>query len=201
MAPRQPKETRRKILDAAFWEIYRNGYQGASIDRILEGTAVTKGALFHHFPNKRQLGYVVVDELVRSWVREHWIQPVAADADPGSAVSACLREYLDRMPDEVIHGGCPLNNVTQEMAGVDEGFRGRLESIAGEWREAVAGMWRRGQADGYGVGLEATSAAVLIVSSIEGLLGAAKSAKSRTLAAQGADSLVELLGLVGRPGS
>jgi len=52
--------TRRKILESAFHEIHRNGFQAASLNPILERTGVTKGALYHHFPNKQTLGYAVL---------------------------------------------------------------------------------------------------------------------------------------------
>src|SRR6266566_3876469 len=50
---RAPEDTRRRILKAAFGEFYRNGFQGGSLNRIVEGAGTTKGALFHHFEGKR----------------------------------------------------------------------------------------------------------------------------------------------------
>ena len=46
---RDPKRTRRKILEASYREFYRHGFQGGSINRIVEAAGITKGALFHHF--------------------------------------------------------------------------------------------------------------------------------------------------------
>jgi len=46
--------TREKILDAAFHEIHRYGFQSASLANILERTGLTKGALYHHFPTSRR---------------------------------------------------------------------------------------------------------------------------------------------------
>ena len=194
MATKQPIATRRRILDAAFWEIYRNGFQRASIDRILDGTSMTKGALFHHFPNKQQLGFAVIDESVREWIRQCWITPLSSPGDPIDGLSRSLRTYLDGSPEEIIHGGCPLNNLTQELAGMDEAFRLRLAQILSEWRAAVADAWRRGQADRVvRADVDADRMAGFVVSSIEGLLGAAKSAKSRASANDLAAVLTGLL--------
>jgi len=55
---RAPKETRRRILKAAFGEFYRNGFQGGSLNRIVEGAGTTKGALFHHFEGKALAGII-----------------------------------------------------------------------------------------------------------------------------------------------
>jgi TetR/AcrR family transcriptional repressor of nem operon len=189
MAPRRPTETRRKIVDAAFWEIYRNGFQGASIDRILDGTGVTKGALFHHFATKQQLGYAVVDEAVGAWIDGHWIAPLGRHEDPITAIPDQVRAYLDASPEEIIHGGCPLNNLTQEMAGIDEGFRLRLDVIADRWRAAVEAAWERaGHHDLVGPSPTVTEVASFVVSAIEGILGTAKGAKSVALARQSAET-------------
>ena len=62
---RAPEATRGKILNAAFLEFYKHGFQGGSLNHIVEMAGTTKGALFHHFPRgKQQLGYAVVDEVI-----------------------------------------------------------------------------------------------------------------------------------------
>jgi AcrR family transcriptional regulator len=44
--------TRAKLLDAAFREIARHGYEGATVDSIAERAGVSKGAFYGHFPSK-----------------------------------------------------------------------------------------------------------------------------------------------------
>ena len=53
--PRSGEATRRNILDAAQGLILQHGFAGASIDRIIGDAEITKGAFFHHFPNKATL--------------------------------------------------------------------------------------------------------------------------------------------------
>jgi len=64
-ATRAPENTRRRILKAAFGEFYRNGFHGGSLNRIVEKADTTKGALFHHFEGKNDLGYAVVEAVLR----------------------------------------------------------------------------------------------------------------------------------------
>jgi TetR/AcrR family transcriptional regulator, transcriptional repressor for nem operon len=65
LATKKTGSLRQKILDAAFAEFYRNGFQAGRLNHILAVAAVTKGALFHHFPRgKQELGYAVVDEII-----------------------------------------------------------------------------------------------------------------------------------------
>ena len=58
------ESARSRILRAAFEEIYRHGYQGTRVDAILAETGLTKGAFYHHFSSKQDLGYAVVDEFL-----------------------------------------------------------------------------------------------------------------------------------------
>src|ERR1043166_2819643 len=129
------EETRQKILRAAFEEFYKNGFQGGSINHIVEKAGITKGALFHHFAGKNELGYAVVEEIIYPHLKARWLDPLANSIDP----IADLKQTLQRATqDETENGrfvqGCPLNNLAQEMAPLDEGFRQRIEKVYIEWR-------------------------------------------------------------------
>ena len=89
---RQPDVTRERLLQAGFKEIYRRGFQGASLDTILDQAGVTKGALYHHFPDKAALGYAVVDEVIRDLLLQRWLGVLQAEAgDPVTALQGMLQ--------------------------------------------------------------------------------------------------------------
>jgi AcrR family transcriptional regulator len=79
---RDPERTRERLLQAAFREVHRSGFQSAGIDTILAATNVTKGALYHHFDSKEALGYAVVDEIVAKIVRDRWLHPLLGSGQP-----------------------------------------------------------------------------------------------------------------------
>ena len=70
---RDPERTRERLLQAAFREVCRSGFQSAGIDKILDDTNVTKGALYYHFDSKEALGYAIVDEIMAKLVRNRWL--------------------------------------------------------------------------------------------------------------------------------
>ncbi|MCK4707282.1 MAG: TetR/AcrR family transcriptional regulator, partial [Gammaproteobacteria bacterium] len=74
--------TRTKILFAAYKEIHLNGFQAASLNDILAHTGVTKGALYHHFPNKTELGYAVIEEVISDRIVRSFIAPLNDSEDP-----------------------------------------------------------------------------------------------------------------------
>ncbi len=59
-APALPN-ARAKLLDAAVTLVRRNGFAATSIDDLCKAAGVTKGAFFHHFTGKEDLGVAVAD--------------------------------------------------------------------------------------------------------------------------------------------
>ncbi len=187
------EETRQQLLAAAFDEIHQCGFQAASINHILKRTGVTKGALYHHFPSKTSLGYAVVDEMIHAEVRGLWIAPLQT-GNPIDAIIQPLKISGEQLTLEDIKLGCPLNNLAQEMAPIDEGFRQRIEAIYQEWRTALATALRRGQDNGeVRQNIEPENLAVMLIATMEGCIGMAKNAQSRDILLSCGDSLINLL--------
>jgi TetR/AcrR family transcriptional regulator, transcriptional repressor for nem operon len=145
---RDPERTRERLLQAAFQEVYRYGFQSAGIDTILAATNVTKGALYYHFDNKEALGHAIVDEVVAKLVRDRWLLPLerSKDKDPIDALIGIVRAIPARPKD--VRSGCPLVNLAQEMSQLDEQFRKRLERLFLAWQEGIAAALGRGQYEG-----------------------------------------------------
>lgn len=174
-----PAQTRRAILDAAFAIIHRTGFQAAGLADILAATRLTKGALYHHFPNKLALGHAVVDEIVRGYVEQWWVAPLAQVEDPLEGLAQIIHQRLGSSIPEMLRLGCPLANLSQEMSPIDEGFRERLEGIYRLWRKGLARALRNGQQHGKVRGdLDADEAATFIIASLQGAFAQAKVAQS-----------------------
>jgi AcrR family transcriptional regulator len=181
---RAPAATRDKLLRAAFEEIYRRGFQAASLDAILSTAGVTKGALYHHFPDKAALGQAVLDEVVSGFLLQRWGLPSLArlETDPVTALQGILRHRSAELTAREVELGCPLNNLAQEMSPLDERFRRRVSATFMSWTGAFARAVQKGQADGtVRRDLDARKVAGFIVAAIEGSFGLAKSARSPAL--------------------
>lgn len=145
---RNPERTRQRLLQAAFREVYRYGFQSAGIDTILAATNVTKGALYYHFESKEALGHAIIEEIVATFPRDRWLLPLqrSKDKDPIDALIVIVQAIPARPRD--LKAGCPLVNLAQEMSQLDEQFRKRLERIFHAWQEGIAMALRRGQYQG-----------------------------------------------------
>ncbi len=58
--------TRGKILGAALQVFAEKGYHRAAVDDIVRASSTSKGAVYHHFPNKEALFLALIDELSAS---------------------------------------------------------------------------------------------------------------------------------------
>src|SRR6202167_1622196 len=164
---RDPERTRERVLQAAFQEIYRSGYRGADLDAILAAAGVTKGALYYHFDNKEALGYAVVDEVIASQTHQKWVQPLRNGKNPiDDLVRIVQSESLKR---EDVQRGCPLLNLSQEMSGLDEGFRRRTARVFKDWHDAIAEALREGQKRGVvRSDINANETATFLIAAYEG---------------------------------
>jgi AcrR family transcriptional regulator len=172
-------DTRGKILFAAYKEIHAHGFQAASLSNILARTGVTKGALYHHFPNKMELGYAVVDEVIARRIYLNFIQPLENFDDPIEGFIKLLQDAGKNFSMTDIELGCPLTLLAQEMAPIDEGFRTRLTSIYEQWHQSIAEVMTRAKSEGLIIDeVEPYTLAVTLAATMEGSLTAAKVARS-----------------------
>ncbi len=169
-------DTRDKILLAAFNEIYKTGFQAASLSNILKDTGITKGALYHHFENKIVLGHAVVDEVIRDTIYSSWIEPLNNSDDPITVLKNTLMQTGSVMTEEDVCLGCPLNNLAQEMSPIDEGFRNRIAGIYEEWQGAIEASLDRGKSSGnVKEFIDSKEVSLMFVASLQGFIGYAKS--------------------------
>ena len=86
--------TKRALVDVATRRFSEHGYSGTSLDEIVAGARVTKGALYHQFSGKQALFEAVFERVedeatrsIRKSVRDH--------RDPWEKALAGLRAFLN----------------------------------------------------------------------------------------------------------
>ncbi|MFZ0283639.1 MAG: TetR family transcriptional regulator C-terminal domain-containing protein [Terriglobales bacterium] len=189
---RDPERTRGLLLQAAFQEIHRSGFRSADLDAILAKAGVTKGALYYHFDNKEALGYAVVDEVIATKVHQKWAQPLRNATNPIDVLIRTLQsESLKR---EDVQRGCYLLNLSQEMSGLDEGFRRRTARVYKDWHDAMAKALRDGQKRGVvRSDINAKEAATFFLAAWEGYAVLAKNAQDARMLRSGQRKLSDYL--------
>ena len=118
--------TKSRLLDAGLSMLLEHGYNDLGIQALLEATGTPKGSFYHHFKDKEDFALQVVDRYM------HGVH---------AGLAACLgdtsRPPLDRVrlffetTQEHYrtegYMGCLLGGLGQELSGVSEVFRSKIE--------------------------------------------------------------------------
>jgi len=169
MSPaRDPELTRQHIIDVTAEEMRLNGYKAASLADILNKAGVSKGALYHHFASKQDLGYAVFDEVfIRDFLQD-WEMPLSSD-NPIDAICQRFAGFSDQVSAEQLQLGCPVSNIAIEMSGLDEGFRVRTVAMFELLQSRMAETLRTAQGNGQvKMDVDAESVSAFVMAAIQG---------------------------------
>ena len=93
----QGAETQKALRRQARKLFAKKGYSGANTNELVERAKVTKGALYHHFANKREIYLAVVEDMEQELV-EH-IEAAGAGRKPWDRLRAMCHAYLEACRD------------------------------------------------------------------------------------------------------
>ena len=161
-----PAGMRARILDAAFGLFQGQGYAATSVHEIAAAAGVTGGALHHHFPTKKSLGLGVIKEPVGMALEETWLEPVRSAPSARKGILQVLESLARDLDAQGTVRGCPVNNLTLELAFADPDFRAELRRLFDQWRSTIS---RRLAERPNGEAL-----AVLVVAAYSGAMALAK---------------------------
>ena len=173
------EQTRQKILAVAADEIHQHGFQATSLSTILNRCGISKGALYYHFTNKLELGYAVFEESFVPMFLDTW-QPALSQDDPIEGLCQFITSMCNQMNCSEVVCGCPLNNLCEEMANVDEGFRLRILSMQEKLNVLIVTALARVEGD-LRSELKFTQVAYFIVATFHGSTSLSKSSRNKEL--------------------
>ncbi len=188
------ERTRQALMDAAFEEIHLNGYRAASLNDILKAAGCTKGSLYHHFPDKHALGLAAIADNIDRFIGENWVTPLKAAENPIDAIQSIIMQHITGEIYTDMRLGCPVQNLSQEMSGLDEDFRTYLQSVQDTWRTAIADALERGQKNGtVRQDINTQAVATMIIATHQGTIGLIKTAQNTTVGESCGEALFQYL--------
>jgi AcrR family transcriptional regulator len=95
------EQTRTALLDAAAEAFAQDGFTATSITQIASAARVTKGAIYHHFPDKHALFAAVLDQYNEAAQQQVYDAIGKHPTDPWQAALASLQATLDVCMDPV----------------------------------------------------------------------------------------------------
>ena len=138
----QGRTTRAQIVDVARKLFAANGYDGTSIETVLQAAHISRGALYHHFDGKEAL-FAAVLEAVEADVAQAIAKAAAGIADPVAAFRAGCEAWLRLARDPVVRQialiDAPAVVGWQQWRAIDERYafgllKGGLQAAAAAGR-------------------------------------------------------------------
>ena len=111
-------DTRQKLIDITYDEIYEKGYQAASLSEILSKAQVHKGSMYYFFENKKEMAMSALKEKLS----DRFTKRYATILQYESNILNELFKVLNDISLRDFKKGCPLANIVQEMSNLDEDF-------------------------------------------------------------------------------
>ena len=173
------EQTRQRILDITADEIHQHGFQSTSLSTILNRCGISKGALYYHFANKLELGYAVFEEIYVPMFLDTW-QPALSKDDPIEGLCEFFTTMCETMVCSEAVCGCPLNNLCEEMANVDEGFRLRILTMQQKLNGLIVDALSTIEHD-LRPNLQLDHVAYFIVASFNGATSLSKSSRNKEI--------------------
>jgi TetR/AcrR family transcriptional repressor of nem operon len=118
--------TKQRLLDAGLPMLLEHGYNDLGMQALLERTQTPKGSFYHHFRDKEDFALHVID---------YYMDAVHAGLDhclddPARSPLDRVRHFFEMTQQnyrEQGYMGCLLGGLGQELSGVSETFRRKIE--------------------------------------------------------------------------
>ena len=167
--------TKQLIIDQAFTLFYENGFKTTSIDKIMNATSLTKGAFYHHYKNKKELGLEVIALKLQKRVSDSMITPLYETGDALKILETTFLERIKSFPIYDKQRGCPMNNFINEIGDFELAYQTALKNIIENWKTALATLIERGQEENsINKNICSLAVAVYLISAFEGIRGIRK---------------------------
>lgn len=144
------RQTRERILEAAGRVFAEQGYEGASVDRVMAEAGLTHGGFYAHFKNKADLFRQAMGHAVRSRasVRDRGLEGLTGER----WLRGFAARYLSESHRRAVGGGCPVAALASELARKPASTRRSVEPALRAWRDELVERLE-------GAGAEASDAA------------------------------------------
>jgi TetR/AcrR family transcriptional regulator, transcriptional repressor for nem operon len=130
--------TKERLLQAGLPMLLQRGYHDLGLDTLLKATEVPKGSFYHHFKSKDDFALQVIDLYM---VDVHAALDQCLN-DPALVPLDRIRAFFEGTRDKYREDGylgCLLGGLGQELSGVNETFRQKIDWCFSEIARRIAG--------------------------------------------------------------
>lgn len=128
---------RAKLLDAALALLRAKGYAATSVEDLCRAAGVTKGAFFHHFASKEDLGVAAVRRWSETTGQMFASASYHARKDPLDRVLGYLDYRRELLAGEVSGFTCLAGTIVQETYGSSLAIRAACDAAIGDHAQTL----------------------------------------------------------------
>src|SRR5215469_3056727 len=133
----RPSDAKQRLIKAAKNLVFRQSYEGVSVDELCAVAGVNKSSFYHFFSSKQELLLAAIDSQWQ-WFEQVVLAPTFVNhAPPQERLLRFFEQALEfEQAQKQLSGhmrGCPAGNLTLEMSSQDERIRARLEQFFQDW--------------------------------------------------------------------
>lgn len=130
-------DTQQKLLEQGMAMLLRHGYNDLGVAALLEKTRIPKGSFYHHFSSKEDFAIQVIDLYLKQ-VHQGLDQCLGDQSVPPlGRVRGFFEGTVQKYRGEG-YLGCLLGGLGQELSGVSETFRRKVEQCFNEIAGRIA---------------------------------------------------------------
>jgi TetR/AcrR family transcriptional repressor of nem operon len=129
--------TKQRLIDAGLGMLLKQGYNNLGIQGLLTATGTPKGSFYHHFRDKEDFALQVID----AYIAQVHAGLDACLGEKGRPPLARVRRFFELTQQayrEQGYMGCLLGGLGQELSGVSEVFRRKIEGCFSAIAERMA---------------------------------------------------------------
>ena len=161
-------ETKELILEKSAELFNSRGYDGCSMNNIMEATGLQKGGIYNHFSNKEEIAVAAFD-FAMTKVIARFRERLDKDSTSWAKLESIIRTIGSFAYDPVIVGGCPMFNTAVNSMNSHPSLKKRAQEGLNMLRRYVEIKIEEGVASGEFKDVENIEGlASMIISTVEG---------------------------------
>lgn len=129
--------TKQRLIDAGIRLLLKHGYNGLGIQALLAEVGVPKGSFYHHFEDKEDFALQVLDAYMDA-VHEGLDASLGDSSRPPLARIRYFFQNTRDSYDQEGFLGCLIGGLGQELSGVSDVFRQKIDACFAALAERLA---------------------------------------------------------------
>lgn len=139
------KYNKTEIIEKGIEVFRKNGYESTGISDILEVCDIPKGSFYNYFRSKAGYTEKVIDhygdqqlEFMKRYLKDRELSPLMR-------LKKLYQKWIDINKHEKIKSGCLVNNISNEIGGLDEKLAIATDRNYNKWLNLIARIIAKGQ--------------------------------------------------------